>query len=199
MHSIKILLEELDQILQEHNQDNYKKLKVSLPDTEINYYLKKLGINDQNFELFFEWRNGNDINEISNQHCQIFDFGSIISLESIVKLTITNTKKELNSWKSSFTPVIANGEGDFLLYNNDEKQDDYGKLHLFSASLLFIEEPISYYDSLETLIKTTIEAYKQSIFRYDPKRKWLNMDLDRYFEIAKVINNKSKYWKSLRN
>ncbi len=189
MKSFNLLLKEFDLILTKYNTINYRKLKDSLPNDEVLSYLNKLKVIDSNFKSLYNWKNGNDVNDIAVMRCQIFNFGSMISLNSISFFMNTS---ELY-WDPFFIPLVANGDGDYLLYNN-ENESDHGKLHLFSPSLLFIEEPITYYDSISSLLETTIEAYKQSALIYDSKEDWLDIDIDKYYEIAKQINIKSKYW-----
>src|SRR6266498_4574581 len=189
MKSFNLLLKEFDLILTKYNTINYRKLKDSLPNDEVLSYLNKLKVIDSNFKSLYNWKNGNDVNDIAVMRCQIFNFGSMISLNSISFFMNTS---ELY-WGPFFIPLVANGDGDYLLYNN-ENESDHGKLHLFSPSLLFIEEPITYYDSISSLLETTIEAYKQSALIYDSKEDWLDIDIDKYYEIAKQINIKSKYW-----
>jgi len=194
MDSFNLLLQKFDSILKEYNINNYRKLKNPLDDKEIDSYLKELKVTDLNFKLFYSWKNGNEIDDLWNIRCQVFDFGSMITLNSIIKL---RNKPDLY-WNNFFIPIIATGDGDYLLYNNNDEANDYGKLHLFSPSLLFIEEPVSYYDSIFSLLETTMEAYKRSILKYDTKENWLDIDIKKYHEVAKRINVKSKYWTLLK-
>ena len=194
MDSINSLFAEFDDILKKYNTDNYRKLNSPLPGQKIDPYLKEFKISDSNFKLFYSWKNGNDLDDISRESCQIFNFGSLVSLDSVSKFI----KRSDLYWDHFFIPIIATGDGDYLLYNNNEKEDDYGRLHLFSPSLLFIEEPISYYDSIFAMLKTTTEAYKQSALSYNSMENWLDINIDKYYEIAKRINIDSKYWTLLK-
>jgi hypothetical protein len=184
------LLKDFDEILKAYNFKNYEKL--NQPSHQIDLYLEKLGIDDSDLKLLYQWKNGNDLDDISKMHCQIFDFGSFLSLDSILVFQEFYSASKL--WDDYFIPVISPGDGDFILFNNKKESEDYGKLHLFSVALLFIEKPISYYDSLSALIQTTIECYRCKAFTYNDEDDWLNIDVGKHRAIAEKINIQSKYW-----
>ena len=116
--------------------------------------------------------------------------GSII-LESVVQ--VINYYSDGEVWPDdSYIPLINDGCGSFIMFNN-KPGIDYGKLCLHSPSLSFVE-PITYYDSVYTMIETTIEAYKQNVFVYDSPNDFVDQDIDRFHEIGKEFNKNSKYW-----
>lgn len=190
MNSFKVLLKKFDSVVKKHNPVNYEKLQKPLYENTISDYLKGLDINDETFRLLFKWKNGFDFTHGDDPRNQIFDFGALLSLERILKLE----KLGLDIWKKTFVPIISSGDGDYILFNN-KRGENYGKLHLYSAALLFIENPISYYDSIYTMIETTIEAYEKKILVYDPKNNWLNDNVKDFHTLAKRINKRSDYWK----
>ena len=178
-------------ILLEYNKVNYKKLLKNVSSKEVDYYLNLLQVENPEFKLLVEHIGGNSINEIIENECQIFQFGSILSLEEMVEHT--NMIEPL--WIKTFIPMVANGDGEYLLFNNDIGEKNFGKLHLYSPSLLFVNDPISYYDSIFCMILTTIQAYKKGFLKYDVDEDWLDHDMDGLFQIAKNINKDSDYWK----
>jgi hypothetical protein len=191
MNSLKTLLNKLDSTLQKYNSVNYKKLQAPLPEKEIDQYLKRLGVDDQNFKLLYSWKNGVDNEDGVQEEDQIFNFGSLVSLQYLFK------NPELNQWEKKFISIVSDGSGQAILFNN-EKDQDYGRLHMYSVPLLFIRKPISFYDSIESMVETTIQAYKQNAFVYDEKEEFLNIDFDRFNKIATDMNPNSDYWKVIK-
>lgn len=192
MATFNALLETFDASLRKFNLTNYERLYAPLSDVEINDYLEQLNINNENFKLLFTWKNGYDPNQKTKVLCQVVDYGTLLSLQSIVRSLDAN--KSIGRWEDHFIPLITDSTGQYLLFNNNKDSSDFGKLHLYSASLLFVEEPVSYYDSIFTFIETTIEAYEVGALKYDAQEDWLNKDVYRIREIAKRINVNSEYW-----
>jgi hypothetical protein len=100
-------------------------------------------------------------------------------------------------WEKKFISIVINGSGDAILFNN-EKGKDNGKLHLYSVPLFFTDEPISIYDSIESMVKTTIQAYEQKVFVYDEKEEFLDIDFDKFNKLAIEMNPNSEYWKVIK-
>ena len=92
--------------------------------------------------------------------------------------------------------MISSGDGDFILYNNKKDDANYKKLHLFSAALLYIDNPITYYDSIKSMIDTTTEAYEKQILKYDPAINWLDINGNDFRKIGLKYNKSSEFWKS---
>ena len=188
MNSFKLLLEKLDATLRRYNFDNYKKLQPPLPESEINSYLKSLGIKDENFKLLFSWKNGFDFRTEGKTRTQMFDRGALLTLEYI--LECKNDDKE--DWEKTYIPLISTNDGDCLLFNN-KKGKDYGKLHLYSVSALFIDNPASFYDSIYTMM--AIKAYERKILVYSSNDNWLYEDFEEFHRLAKKYNKLSDFWK----
>lgn len=199
MNTFKKLLIEFDEVLRHYNLPNYSKLKPPLPINDIDAYFAELNIRNEELHMLYEWKNGVSLSKGS---CEILKFGCFISLESIVNNTNFFTNEtvpaieeysETKFWKSAFIPLTENYDDAILFFNNNPGIDN-GKIFLFSPSLMFVD-PISYYDSVYSMIETTNECYKQGIFIYDPINDFLDVNIDRYFELATSININSDYWK----
>ena len=188
MNSFKNLIKELDKLLKQHNLPNYKKLRVPLQSAKVDDYFKKLNISQEDLHLLYEWKDGWDIN--TPGFCSIMDFGSFISLESIITEIDYCSKNQF--WPDTFIPIINDFSGSHILFNN-EQNSNYGKLYLHSPSLMFVE-PVTYYDSVYSMIETTIAAYNEGIFVYDEAEDWLNIDIPGFRRIGKRINKMSEYW-----
>jgi hypothetical protein len=180
---------EFDLCLKKHNEQNYLNLYAPLSEKEVSNFMSLIGLENMEFKSLYLWKDGFDFNNDQDKTCQIFGSGTFLSLD-VIKKNI-NIARDL--WGNSFIPLISDNSGDFLLLNNKTGKN-YGKLHLFSPSLLFADDPISYYDSIESMIKTTICCYEQGILSFDPGKEWLKFDIRKHFEIAPKFNPKSKYW-----
>jgi hypothetical protein len=192
MDNFESLLDQLDITLRKHNSNNYEKLYPPLPKQESSQILNDFGINDENIKSFFSWKNGFDPDREANQECMIFYFGSFqLSLEAIAEHIKAN--KEQDIWPESFIPLIMDNTGQFILYNNKPGKS-FGRLCLYSASLLIIEPEIIF-DSVASMIRTTIESYEQRAQFYDPIEDWLDINFSKYRKIAKKINSESEFWR----
>ncbi|OIQ97454.1 hypothetical protein GALL_204640 [mine drainage metagenome] len=186
MKTFKSLLQELDTTLRNYNIVEYNKLQPPLPDKEIDKSLKDLGIIDENVKALFQWKNG----EKEDSYCQMMECGGLLSLQEIKE----DKESYLSDcYASSFIPIISEGEQKILF--NNKSGSHYGKLYLYSVPCLYIDYPISYYDSLETMVTTIIEAYKKNAYAYNLESNWLDIDHEKFREIAKKNNKKSTYWK----
>ncbi len=186
---INTLIKDFDDTLRKYNRQNYLKLQPSLPNDKIELYLKEIKVVNEDFRALVRWKNGFDFSDGEDLTYQLFDCGALLSMEHMYKLTMGDS----NLWAKNFIPLITDGSGDFLLFNNSKKHG-YGKLHLYSVSRLFIDSPISYYDSIATMLKTTIEAYQTKALKYDSGDAWLNQEFQLYRTIAIKHNPKSQYW-----
>ncbi len=191
MTLLEEMLQKLDNVLVKYNLPNYKKLYDPLATSEIDVYMQELGIINEDLRKLFTWKNGYDPNQNVNILCQIFEIGTLLTLGFIQK-KININQTSIHLWNNAFVPIITDSTGQFILFNN-QKGEDYGKLFLYSASLLFVK-PVSCYDSILAMIKTTIEAYEQGALFYDVKEDWVNSDMRKYYQIASKNNRGSKLW-----
>ncbi|MFT3748121.1 MAG: hypothetical protein QM768_07380 [Agriterribacter sp.] len=184
--SFKKLLAEFDSVLKEFNPLEYNKLLApfSPKETELKL-INELGINDSNFKDFFSWKNG----EEEDSYCEIMEYGGPMSIDAI-KETISN----YFHFEPMLIPFISEGE-QMLLFNKKNGRN-YGKIYLYSVPELYIEHPISYYDSFESMISTTITAYKKKIYSYDFSKKKLRYDYDELHRHIKEMNPNSEFWKN---
>lgn len=185
------LITEFDKILKINNAVNYQKLYPPVAVEEIDYYFHELGIKDEYLRSLYSWKGGYDPDKVPGDLCQIMEFDVFLSLEAITAHVKANKTHE--SWDDKFIPLVTDTTGQFLLFST-EKNVDYGKLLLYSTSLL-IQKPISFYDSVYTMIETTIEEYKQEALVYNQKEDWLDCDFKKIRTIAGKINLNSDYWK----
>jgi len=186
MKNIDTLISELDEILKIYNSIEYHKLQSPLNSDVLHFYFNKLNIENKSFESLYKWKNG----EKENEYCQMMQYGGLLSLEESIKLKENYLE---GCVENIFIPIISDGE-QILLFNNNRSKN-YGRIYLYSVPLLYIEKPISCFDSLETMIITIVESYKEKAYIYDEKERWLNIDSEKIKLIAKKNNKKSAYWK----
>ncbi|MFL9483976.1 hypothetical protein ACI6Q2_14450 [Chitinophagaceae bacterium LWZ2-11] len=182
MEDFKHLLNELDEVLQKYNPDEYGKLQAPLPDDIINSKLQKAGINDDNVKAWFQWKNG----EQEDTYAQIMECSGVLSLDDVEKYSNGNRFNPL------LKPLFS--EGDFMFLFNTNLGPHYGKLYFYSVACLYIDYPISYYDSMEDMVKTIIEAYRVGAYKYE--NDWLDVEESQFNNIAKSYNKNSVYWRS---
>lgn len=184
MTETKLLLAELDTVLRKYNMVEYLKLQPPLPDEEIDKYFEELGINDEELKALYQWKNG----EQADSYCELMIKGGLQSLQEI-----KNYLSFDNLYDTDLLEIISDNGEEALLFNK-RQGPHYGKLYFYSISSLYIEHPISYFDSINAMLRTTIEAYKEEAYQYDDKARWLNIDRSKFATIAKKFNTNSRYW-----
>jgi hypothetical protein len=191
MMTTRNLLQKLDSTLRAYNPINHAKLKQPLPEKEIENYMSKLQVNNEDFKLLFTWKDGYDVFKIGNAPCQIFDFGTLLSLQSIVDVLEQTTEDD--RWEGEqFVPLIAETTGEYILLDNG-KGATYGQLFLYSVPYLHIEpEPL--YDSISSMVETTIEGYEKKILKYNAEFGYLDRDVLAFRKVGMKHNKKAKFW-----
>ena len=192
MKDIESLLQRLDKTLREYNPTFYGLLYPPLSGDEVVSKLAELGCDDGDLKAWFGWRNGIDPDADPDVECMIFYFGAMpMSLDAVIGTV--RARERTRVWEEHFIPLATDGTGLYLLFNN-KAGANYGKIYLYSVSLLFIE-PVSYYDSLAAFIETTILDYEQEALVYDAHENWLDEDSRKHEEIAAGVNVGSDHWK----
>lgn len=184
MKQFNSLIKKIDEILATQNPVEYEKLQPPLSDEEIERKSIEIGVESVKFKSIYQWKNG----EEDDTYCEIMKYGSFLSLNSIAELK----KSSMYEYNPSFIPLISEGEQMLLFNTNSGKH--FGKIYLYSVPQLYIDYPISFYDSLEAMITTTIEAYQNKIYFYDFDEKELKINTKEFKELAKSLNQDSAYW-----
>lgn len=84
-------------------------------------------------------------------------------------------------WPANFWPIFHD---DSLLLDINPASNTYGQVHLQSYSLL-IMEPEPYYDSLESMFTTYLEALRSGLVPFEPE---LEPGFSQYRELAAQLN-----------
>jgi len=188
-------IEKLNKCLHDYCHQLYIKLQPPLTLLEIERNFKDLGIDDENLLDIFLWKNGipYDINLPTHSY-DFTGFGVIPPLRyiaEIIKIEITD-----QSWRNSLFPLVVSYGGDFLLYETNKRDGNYGKLFLYSPNLGYVDYQISYFDSIGTMIETIVNSFEKKILVYD--NETMSLDITDYSlrsEISKKLNPKSEYWR----
>ena len=192
---LRLLMIEFEKCLDQYCNVMCNKLEPPFPVSTINQSLGKVNIDDDDLRTYYAWKNGIDYDAVlATNAFDYSSFGVMPTLEFASNVSYENNNSD-HMWDSSLFPVIASFGGDFLLYNHNMEDKDYGKIFLYSTSLLCMPSEESYFDSLELMIETHIQCFKNKVFVYDSDQMFLDVDTDAYFEIAAKLNPESKYWK----
>src|SRR5450631_4151968 len=133
MNSFEEILKRFDAVLRDKNLPNYGKLKDPLPADETDDYFKKLDLGGHpDLRLFYAWKDGYDYNGTTHTRCQIVDYDFPLTLKSMDEYV---GDEKVDFWAPTFIPLFTDMTGQYLLLNNNQKDADYGKLHLFSPSM----------------------------------------------------------------
>lgn len=193
MKSLDILLEEFDHTLKKFNEVNYNKLQEPLADSIIAKHLINLEMVDENFRFLYKWKNGIRAKYGAALNDDIFKFGALLSLEHVEDHYSHAMESEI--WSKKFIPIVNDGDSAHLLFNN-ERGSDYGKIYLYCVPMLYIDDPISYYDSIYSMIETTSLAYKERAMVYNASLDCLDIDSEKFHSIGENLNPNSAFWNS---
>ncbi|MBN8689096.1 MAG: hypothetical protein J0M10_18950 [Chitinophagales bacterium] len=131
--------------------------------------------------------------ELPTNAFDITGFGVISPYANAVQ--VKEEKSISKYWKNSFFPLITSYGGDYLLLECDIKEVDYGMIYLYSPSLGYVDQLVTCFDSKESMFNTVAICFESQIFKYNISENILQIDYDAYFEVAKVNNPNSEYWK----
>jgi hypothetical protein len=184
MEPFKMLLDKLDAALREYNPIAYENLRPPFPDAVIDKNLGELGISDENVKALFQWKGGMKY----ENGCRMMLFGGLLTFDSI-KESI-----EFNEYYDPLLIPLISDNGEEMLLFNSKPGSHYGKLYFYSVPELYIEHPVSYYDSLNTMVQTTIKAYSKKAYEYNTDRNRLDIEGHKFDEIAKNYNKNCVYW-----
>jgi hypothetical protein len=177
------------EILLEKNPDSFVLYQPALTTKEVELSFNEMNVTDTNLLALYNWRNGIQQFESLNKE-KIFEFGNLISLD-IVKDMYSRIDDFYDFDSKELIPIIGNSAGDVLFFNNNRGKD-YGKIHLYCVSLLYIENPVSIFDSLDLMIEMHIYLYKEGLMFYD--KTGFGILYDQYLDVGRKLNINSEYW-----
>lgn len=192
MKKTEALIIKLDQTLQKYNKPNYNLLLPPLDESELNKYFNNLEVTNEDFISLYKWKNGFNPDQYEeNKICQIMNFDVFITLEEIIYTV--EAEKINNRWPPFFIPLITDFTGQYILFNNNMDNECYGRLYIYSASLLCVD-PKPYYDSVPRMIETIIAAYEKEIFVFNTETNELDIDFDKHAVLCKEMNGHNEFY-----
>jgi len=76
--------------------------------------------------------------------------------------------------------------------NVDEESEECGLVYLYSPSINLSIEPVSMYDSIESMLDTILLCYKKQAYFFKNRELSVNTNLE--FEIGHHQNPRSLFW-----
>jgi hypothetical protein len=184
MQAFVKLLQEFGAVLSKYNPGAYKNLAPPLQDAEIEKNLRELNIKDENAKTLYLWKGGVQ----KEGGYLMMPFGELLTFGTIKEIIQGN-----DIYDSLLKPLISDNGEEIVLFNTKQGKH-YGQLYLFSVPSLYLTHPIRCFDSLYSMIETTVEAYKENIYQFGKESKRLRIDWDKLTNLANKYNPKSTLW-----
>jgi hypothetical protein len=172
---------------------NYLKESIPIKEMEvvINQFMSIKQIPEEVILLYL-WHNGTrTFQGIPAENFYLFPTYFLNSVEDIKLLLEENS---LLFIEKKMLPIFSSGRGEYLTIDLKSKE----------KSKIFCAEPwnsdsgsdiyTDIYDNFDTMFDTIINCFKNKIY-YISNDGLLSMDFDKAWEIAKIMNPNSQYWK----
>lgn len=186
------ILKRLEDILQKKNSLFYQWANPGLTEPEIRQYLSSVGL-EPNKELIalYQWHNGCD-----NGFVDFFGFtGMFLSMKTSIDARLAEGIEEwLVEGTVSGKYLFHLGWDDSIFIYLNQGSEHYGKLYIESPGSLIID-PISIFDSLESLFISVVECFDKGVYFIDEEGKIDYENIDMKYEIFENNNPRSDYWK----
>ena len=188
METIIQLLNEIEESIQQLNHPCVDHLNPGITSLKIQELFEEIPLQpNQDLHALYAWRNGSKDSEGVTLGEQAFFPGFyLMSLEESIQ-TYQELRKT-STWNQCWFPIFANGGGDF--YAMILALEAQGQILGF---YMYEEEPQIEYNSLESMLQTFNECYKQGII-FQNEQGYLDMDYRKHAEIAHKINPEVRIW-----
>lgn len=136
----------------------------------------------------YHWHDGVDFYDMPTGRISFTNWGVFYPLKD----SITVYKRYENSEfiSRSLFPIFLD---DNVWIDLNDQSTTFGQLYFFSPSLLILT-PVSCYDSLKDLIKTSLFCFENGLYAFD-EDGFLMIEDDSVKDISKKMNPNSEYWK----
>ena len=188
MEIITQLLNEIEKCLQQLDHPCVDHLNSGISSQQIQELFEEIPLKPtQDLHDLYSWRNGSkDCEGITLGDLALFPGFYLMSLEESIQTYLELRARE--AWDKSWFPIFASGGGDF--YAMILAPEAQGQILGF---YVYEEEPQVEYQSLESMLQTFKECYKQGIIVQN-EQGYLDMDYRKHAEIAHEINPDVKIW-----
>jgi hypothetical protein len=187
---LKDLLVQFEKYLTEGKSAMLKKLGAGISEGDI---VKLIPANNRPLITLYSWKDGIKYNsDWTSGELDFFSFGIFLSLEDVIEHR--NVLFKSVSIENEFLlPVFTTGTGEYILYDTAADSNGKGNLFIYAPMLVFSENPMPIYDSLESFFATVNECYRTGAYKFDSEGK-LEIDYDLEQEISTRLNPASEYW-----
>ena len=188
MEMLSQLLNEIEKSLQQLDHPCVDHLNPGISSQQIQELFEEIPLHPtQDLRALYTWRNGSkDCEGITLGELAFFPGFYLMSLEESIQTYMELRAR--NGWNKSWFPIFANGGGDFYAMNLAiEAQGEMIGYYIYE------EEPQIEYNSLESMLQTFKECYKQGVI-FQNEQGYLDMDYRKHAEIAHQINPEVKIW-----
>ena len=188
MEMITQLLNEIEKCLQQLDHSCLVHLNPGISSQQIQELFEKIPLHPtQDLRTLYTWRNGSKDSEgITLGELAFFPGFYLMSLEESIQTYLELRARE--AWDKSWFPIFASGGGDF--YAMILAPEAQGQILGF---YVYEEEPQVEYQSLESMLQTFKECYKQGIIVQN-EQGYLDMDYRKHAEIAHEISPDVQIW-----
>lgn len=184
---ITIELHQLQSQLERINAPVLKYFNPGLSEREVMTLFKATNLTaTEDLKALYQRRNGMAYQNIPSGKLSFGVNGGFFPLDTSIEMYQQHFREQF----PFFFPIFWD---DSFLISLDSKSADYGKVFIYSPSLLILE-PQSCFDSLAGMIKTFSKCFETGIFGYDDEEFFTSTG-DRYWDVMKKMNPNSEYWK----
>jgi hypothetical protein len=164
---------------------------ITIPDIDNILIGVNLDFPKEFYELYM-WKNGIDLKKAQDARIDIdlIPFGVFTSLQHSIEMY--NIGKG-NYWSANLFPLLDSIIGEIFLIDCDKKSPTYKMIFFYSISILDFDTIITAFDTIESFLKTAIEAYEKQVVFY------ASSETDECFKIYNQIGEKynpnSRLWR----
>jgi hypothetical protein len=192
-HNFEYTLEKFEDVLKHQFPDLHEKLVPPTNEYEGALLGENLKFQDE-YKILYNWHNGvYGITEENITNLSFFSFGIFLPFE-IALWTYVNVTTSVCELSENLFPVFSSTVGDDYLIDINIHSRTYGNIFFYSPSLLIIE-PITIFESLETLFESLLEGYSTGCYEYNIE-SGLAIESKIERAIFKKNNPVAEYWKS---
>lgn len=181
-------LEKLEQILIKAGVDVTLLFNPGIERATIVELVNEIGLhpNEELIQLF-QWHNGVNFHDKPTGRISFTNWGVFLPLS----YCIDAYKAQIALYNDYFFlfPFFFD---DTVMIDLDITSNTYGQLYFLCPSLQIIE-PITAYDSLLSMVQTTLNCFEKGLMYYDSEG-FLEIDTSAVSTLSKELNPKSEYW-----
>jgi len=153
---------------------------------------------DEIYSLY-EWHNGVNENEAREKdigELSLFKLGIFSSLsfaiDNYIEYAVQNSY-----WSKGLFPLFESGGGDYYLIDSNKHSATYKMIFFYSPSNSYFQGVASIFDSLDSLLSSVIECYREKAYYFSPDSPDLEIKPKLEMAIWRKHNPNSEYYRIL--